>query len=121
MVTVMVTVMATVTVMDGQGHGHGYGRSQSWSRLKRSETELERSGTKWNGMERYETVLNGMKRSGTVGHGTVTVWSRYGHGMVTFSVKNERITVENFYDLKFNSFENAEFFESKFGKIRTIR
>ena len=87
-------------MMDGHGHDHGDGRSQSWSRLKRSETELgrnwngtERSGTVWNGMKRYETVWNGMKRSGTVGHGTVTVWSRDGHGMVTFSVKNERITV----------------------------
>jgi hypothetical protein len=55
-------------VMDGHGHGHGHGdgRSQSLSRLKRSETELERSGTKRNGMERYETVWNDMKRCGTV-------------------------------------------------------
>jgi hypothetical protein len=34
-------------------------------------------------MERHDTVWNGMKRSGTVGHGTVTGRSRYGHGMVT--------------------------------------
>ena len=63
-------------MMDGHGHGHGHGdgRSQSLSRLKRSETELERSGTKRNGVERYETKWNGRSRDG---HGMVTGRSRF--------------------------------------------
>jgi hypothetical protein len=57
-------------VMDGHshgrglGHGHGDGRSLSWSRLKRSETELERYETKWNARSRD-------------GHGMVTGRSRF--------------------------------------------
>ena len=55
--------------------GHGNGRSK-------------RSGTIWNGTERFGTIWNEVKN-------LVTGRSRDGHGHVTFSAINERFTVKN--------------------------
>ena len=65
------------------GHGHGDGRSRS-----RWWTVTVMDGR--NGLERSGTVRNGSERSGT----KWKIWSRDGHGHVTFSAINERFTVK---------------------------